>query len=491
MLRRQPHKADHGDSAQLQALLRAFVRSPAYNKCFAGGHQATGIIPLPVQSPDKQPRSFLAAHGYVDAAFKLSSDEYAVVALNPYTSYPVCYCITDKNSRFQWPVAATRYADHNSSGGNQMQWENTSPLTNGTLPAPPGSVLSPIPTRAFDLPWVGMRDPRELVSGVRGNLWNDTTITAPGELTLQQFMGGNVNVSVTSAWGGAGRFAIIDSKSYPALYGTKVSPITTVGYENGETTATLTPINVPDAEDTFQWFPPSQTSSFNFFNYSIHDLMGLVQNKTVTGSTDDATMHAHYNLPPEGTRWAPWSGAFNINTGGYNNATLGGVPARNMCAFLAAGYPLVIVSNDQEIAEGVGVSQMTSPITVRIRAYLAYNVHVPTTGDRANPVLAEIAPVTPPHAASTSSIRSIPTIHTDVHEASRQTHEGSVNASQKSGLNAAHVYLKPPTEITPKVASKATSALEPLPHIDPKEVVGSGTDADPLKILHALSLIHI
>lgn len=397
--------------------------------------------------------------------------------MNPYAQYPAVYISTTEDATFSWPPTKQRLSDWAPSATASNVWATGPGIENTTLPVQNSGY--PL---AIDVKWVGARDPRTMISGFAGPYLKETgLIQDPGDICLQQFMGGRVEATITASLNAQGRVAIIDSKSYPSLYGTKVSPYATVGWENSNTTAGLDPLATPDEEDCFQWFPPNTDSLTGFFALSVSDLMSLVQNTIITGATDEATTHAHFNIPPEGTRWAPWQGNYNSSVpDGYNNATVGGVPARNLCAFLAAGYPLLIISNDAD------PSATNATIAVKHSAYLAYNVHVPTTGPKANPVLAETAPITPPHAASTSAIRSVPALHNDAEGSKTKHYKESVEASQRHGLNGAAVYIKKPDPVVPRVSSKATSALEPLPKIDPKSVVGGHTDADPMRIFESI-----
>lgn len=447
--------------ADLKALTHAFARSPAYNKTFAGGHQLSGVVPIPQQSADKQPRSFLAADATCSITVPVGSSSVTAILCNPYAQNPFIAIEAPTTWKFLWPTIANgRYQDYPDWG-----------IANNTVTGVQQVVEST---------WTGVGDPRTRVSGYNGPYDDDLVeedasgAGVPGDICSQQFMGGRLELTSSVPWQSTGRIAVLDSKSYPTFYGTKIAPFSTVGFMNGSTSALL---NKPDEEDSFQWFEPQNngSSGSGFFGQQLTSFFGIAQPKVMQGATETATQEIAFNIVPEGTRWCPWEGNYNTSTG-FNNASIGGVPARNLAAYIAAGYPIIFIANDST----------TELATFTLTAYLAYNVHIPTSGLNAQTALAEMAPVTPPHSATVDNMRSIPMIHTDKDKAAETHRQASVIASSKAGLENAHLYIRKPAPIHPQVARKATSALEPLPDLKLHELVGAHADADPMAILKSI-----
>lgn len=413
-----------GREPDLRTQVEAFLRSPAYNKAFAGGHQSSGIVPLPAQGADKQPRSFMPCKGTMSGQISLAAGQTVLLALNPYAQSPIAAALN-------LPTVGTNV------GGTTHDFAVWSYGNGSTITVEEGT-------------WIGGVDPRTMISGFDGPYSQEVDPTAFGTQILQQFMGGSFNCTATAGWDTNGRIAVIDSKSYPSFWGTKMSPYTTVG------SSRILPaddyINVPDAEDTFQNFRPS--------GYALvatpEQLLAFVQNTSIVGGSDVSAAHLNFTLVPEGTRWAPWNGAFNdgvaLPTATWNNATIGAVPARNWDSFLSSGMQLVMLTND-----GTG-----SPITLRYKAQFFYNVHIPTEGPKAIPVLAAIAPVTRPHVTDATAIHSVPTFsHMHVAHAGALHVKAAIQNSVRAGATDAALYITHPPDISPCISAKAPSAADP------------------------------
>lgn len=402
--------------------IQRFLRSPAYNKAFAGGHQSSGIVPLPAMSAGKQPRAYMPCKGTISMTASIGPGATLVIGFNPYSRHPICGV---------YDLGAID--DH---GTNWRQDYTVLSDASG-------------PLQGFLTDWVGVTDPRTLVSGYEGN-YVDEFDPADGNapLILQQFMGGAFNCSITAGFNTTGRVGIVDSKSFPTLYGTKLTPVDTVN-ENSDGLQGSGYVNLPDTEDAFQWFRPNDY----FKTAAPSDVLNAVQNTMIVGGSETSSTHVAFNLVPEGTRWAAWCGHYVPGVAAGCNATIGGVPAYNWTAYAESGMPLLLIAND-----GVGAS---SPITLRYTAQLFYNVHIPTFGGKAVPVLAAAAPVTRPHPADATSIHSVPMLsHTSTAHATQLHVAHSINSSRNSGLEDAHMYITAPPIVAPCTASKATGAAE-------------------------------
>lgn len=434
------------------------MQSKHYNRTFAGGNQASDYVPLPEQSPDKPPRSYLPSSGTCHSTITIQPQSAAVLYFNPNSVAPFAInTFTEPDFNTKKLYSGLAVATDSAHYGDYASWTNLS---------------SPDAGAGGAIYFVGNTDPRALVNGEPGNFANSLAEASPGSLLYQQYMGGRMQLQATAGWNTQCGITFFDSRSYPTLFGSKLTPFSTIGFLNG---AAAPPVNLPDAEDTFQWFDPQPLK-----DKSINEVLALAQRSNITGGSTKSSAYVACNLPPEGCRWCPWTGNYNNAAGALNNASIGNVPARNFLAYLSSGYPFVIMHN-------FGAAG-SSPLLVELRSKLYYCSHVPTTGGAAVPALAHLAHQTRPHAAGTESIRSVPIIHNESHaHASDATLKASIAASERDGLKDAKLYITHPPEIPIETAKICPSAGKvDGSKIDPKSVIGGALSGDPMKIISAL-----
>jgi hypothetical protein len=242
-------------------------------------------------------------------------------------------------------------------------------------------------------PWIGSTDPRTLVSQYKGPDFTETGTPTSRFVASQQFMGGRVVFTSTSTITSAARVSVLDSKSYPTLYGSKLPFFNTIGVTNG---AITNPVAIPDQEDAMRWYHPEF-----MINQTFQQIMSSCRTKPIVGGSTNSTVHCPFLVPPDGQMWVPWTGLYSAGGGtSEGNSVIGGVPSHNIWATYAMGYPVYMVEN-----------QGSTNISIAVDAEFAYNVSVPTSGDYAVPLLATRAPVTQPHNSNVAKIHSVPVLH--------------------------------------------------------------------------------
>lgn len=395
-----------------------FLQSGQYNVAFALGHQR-GPVPIPLFSPGKAPFSYMACSGTVNVTLNVNSGTSAIMIVTPYAQYPLSV-FTNINS-FD-PILATAdvgdYADKNG-------WP---------------SRFTPVGT-----PWVGSTDPRTLVSGQLGPINNDMGLTPGNKLPmLQQFMGGRLDVSTSATITTNGTVSIIDSKSYPTMYGAKLPPYNTSvttsaipGFAPGDYTQ-------PDQEDMLRYYTP-----MFLVDVAISTLASSVRTTQLVGASNQSTVHCPFLIPPDGQMWVPWSGYRNQATPDIENGNslIGGVPYQNILAAISMGYPTYIVVNNG-----------STSMSINVAGEFFYNCQIPTTGLNSIPVLAAHAPVSKPHTSSVAQIHSVPVLHHDHTQAHDQHRSETAVATTAAGLNTKSVDVKGVEPIHPAPAQAKPSA---------------------------------
>lgn len=397
-----------------------FLQSGMYNVAFALGHQR-GPVPLPLFSPGKAPFSYMACSGSINTTVNVNSGNVAVMIVTPYAQFPIT--VFTNISPADPLLANTDIGDFE----DHSLWP---------------ARFTPVGT-----PWVGSTDPRTLVSGQQGPFGTDINADPLySTCCLQQFMGGRLDVSTSATITTNGTVSVIDSKSYPTMYGAKLPPYNSSktvsaipGYLPGEYAQ-------PDQEDMLRYYTPTF-----MVDMALSSLAGSVRTTQLVGASNQSTVHCPFLVPPDGQMWVPWSGYRYIpapgNPESIGNALIGGVPYNNVLAAVSMGYPTYIVYN-------AGSTSMS----INVAGEFFYNVQIPTTGVGAVPVLAAHAPVSKPHTSSVSQIHAVPVLHHQPEVAHSSHVSETAIATTKAGLHTEAKDVKGVEPIHPAPAQAKPSA---------------------------------
>lgn len=414
-----------------------YLQSGSYNVAFALGHQR-GPVPLPLFSPGKAPFSYMACSGTVNSTVNVNSGTAAVMVVTPYAQSPLTVFT---NISLSDPLLAVTelgdFADYDT-------W--------------------PVRFTPVGTPWVGTVDPRTLVSGQEGPRNNDIGLSPKNAtICLQQFMGGRIEVSTSATITTNGTVSIIDSKSYPTMYGAKLPPYNSSKTESAAAGYLPGEYAQPDQEDMLRYYTPTF-----LVDMPISTLASSVRTVQLVGASNQSTVHCPFLVPPDGQMWVPWSGYNNYEStpgsGADNgNSLIGGVPDYNILPVVSMGYPTYIV-----------VNAGSTTMSINVSAEFFYNVQIPTTGAGAVPVLAAHAPVSKPHTSSVSQIHVVPVLHHQ-HEAAHQAHVSeTANATTKAGLHTEEKDVKGVDPIQPSPAQAKPSAGKVIGNAVDKTLAAAG-----------------
>lgn len=413
----------HAKRLELAARL---VKSGKYNELYAVGHQL-GPVPKPLFSPGKASFSYLPTKGTVKSTFIVAAGQNAVVILCPQYVKPVVVL--------------------NMLGSGDMIWPGGTPFALG--PAVTGDNSSWPQPNTLGVPWIGTTDPRTLVNSQPGQEGppDDTYEDAGSQVLLQQFMGGRIHFKATSSYNGAAIVSVVDSKSLPTMYGSKLPPTNTHGQLDGS--GVVCP-SAPDAEDCMRWFVVEDSVA----QLTVAQWTQAAENLPFVGAGDTSSAHLSMNIGPEGQMWMPWSNNYSAGVGASSvgNAAIGGIPARQPAALLALGYGFIVINN----------SNSSGSVSCSLAGEFSYNVAIPTRGTGAIPALAQRAPVTEAHTAMVTQLHSVAVLHHDEKAATVHHAQASATASIDAGVSLPKRAFIPPLPVAPATAKVAVGAGENL-----------------------------
>lgn len=330
-------------------------------------------MPLPQVDPMSEPDTYTGCRGSVNTSITVAPGNDMAIVFCPYSQSPIVTCAYNPSNLF---VTTKSMIDNNN-------WASdiTAPNQGGALNFTPSGVG-----------WVGGTDPRTMISGAGGPHYNDydpldANPTAERPVRAQ-FMGGKFSVSISAAYNTVGTVTVLDSKSFPTLLGSKLPASDMYGDR-------ATFVNVPSQSSFLKIYNPQQL--LNAVG-SVWQSAGHVG--SIIGGGPDATIHANGLLPPDGQKWATWSGAFQAD-GPFGSGYCGNAAAYNWYSCIAQGYPVVLVQSP-----GGG-----GPIVINIQAQFSYNVTVPTAGVGAVTVLAQTSPTLEPFSAPVNKIHAVVAPH--------------------------------------------------------------------------------
>lgn len=400
----------------------AAYRSPAYNVFYALGHHE-GPMPLPQVDAMTNPDTYTGAVGTVSYIVQVPPGQNYAFVLCPYSQYPIAVCRYNPSERLVNSI----------SMDDNIAWAN-----DPTAPQNGAGTYAP-----FGIPFTDSLDPRTMVSGAQGPHFNDfdptdATPTAAKPVRAQ-FMGGQFSVECDAAYNATGVVVVLDSKSFPTTWGSKVASADMHGDE-------------PTFVNT-----PNESSYLKLYNSPLFGGVGLNYqgsgvNKSLIGGGPAASVHIGGILPPDGQKWAVWSGAF---TGaGPGSGYAGNAAAFNWYSCMAQGFPLMLV----------GTSAGGGPVNVTIRGRFAYNVTLPTTGTGAVSVLAQRSPTLMPHTSPVSKIHAVIQPHHGKDESTYQHRIQTASRTDQAGLPITPQMISDLKEIQVGTARHVESAGSQIWH---------------------------